>query len=120
MRKKPGDRWLTSELGCPDCAGVLRVNGSGNRHPIYECYVGHRFTTASLLQAKEAQLESALWSTQVLLAHVEMVCHTILRDKRQAARMQRPVRQRMREAQAQQQTIRDIIESTHVCELTDL
>lgn len=103
MPKKSDGTWRVSEVGCPDCAGVLKVNGNGRRgHPIYECYVGHRFTTAGLLKAKEIQLETSLWSALVLMAHVEMVCQDLLQEKHQAGRVQRPIRQRVREARAQQ------------------
>jgi len=119
MPKANLDNWTVSELGCPDCAGVLRfISRKGaNRHTVYECYVGHRYSTASLLSAKEGQLESTLWSTLVLMAHVEAACRNLLEEKRHVGGPQRPVQQRIREARAQQQTVRGIIEATRVCAL---
>ena len=79
------ENWTVSQVGCPDCAGVLKLTRDGRHgHHRYKCYVGHRFSTQSLLKAKEAQLENALWSTLVLLAHIEMVCSNLIRERQSA------------------------------------
>jgi two-component system, chemotaxis family, protein-glutamate methylesterase/glutaminase len=42
---------------CPDCNGGLMAISNGN----YRCWVGHAWTADSLLRARDAEVESALW-----------------------------------------------------------
>ncbi|HZA09788.1 chemotaxis protein CheB [Mycobacterium sp.] len=42
---------------CPDCNGGLMVVSDGN----FRCWVGHAWTANSLLRARDAEVESALW-----------------------------------------------------------
>ncbi len=50
-----------TNLICPECGGSLwELKDHGIVH--YECHVGHSFTTDSLLEGKNAELEAALWS----------------------------------------------------------
>lgn len=119
MARSKHDAWTVTELGCPDCAGVLRTRQDGeNEHQEYQCHVGHRFSALSLLKGKETQLECALWSALVLLAHVEMACNDLIGRDGDGARSTRAViRRRIREVQDQQRKVRAIIEGTHVCQL---
>jgi two-component system, chemotaxis family, protein-glutamate methylesterase/glutaminase len=56
------DAQLT-DLGCPDCRGVLSVDARGPAHYLaFRCRVGHAFSLESLLPVKEDQLEESLWS----------------------------------------------------------
>jgi two-component system chemotaxis response regulator CheB len=53
-----------TDLGCPDCRGVLGVAGQGESgFLLFRCRVGHAFSVESLLQLKEDELESSLWTT---------------------------------------------------------
>jgi len=115
------ENWTVSQVGCPDCAGVLKLTRDGRHgHHRYKCYVGHRFSTQSLLKAKEAQLEIALWSTLVLLAHIEMVCSNLIRERQSArASHTKPLQLRIREARVHEHKIRTVIESTHVCHVEE-
>lgn len=42
---------------CPDCNGSLAALGEGN----YRCHVGHAWSPASLLAARDNEVENALW-----------------------------------------------------------
>lgn len=51
-----------TQLGCPDCRGVLAVKELGeNGYLSFSCQVGHTFSEESLLERKEAELEESLW-----------------------------------------------------------
>lgn len=71
-------------IGCPACAGSLAIEQDHAAHPHLVCNVGHRFSLESLLEAKEEELERALWSAVVLHAHIEMV-GTLMRERPGAA-----------------------------------
>ena len=119
ISKSKSNVWSITELGCPDCAGVLKARNDGHGdHRLFECHVGHRFSLQSLLKSKELQLECALWTSLVLLAHVEMVCEEFANDHAQNGKLQRAViRKRIRETRDHQRTVRFILEDTHVCQL---
>src|SRR3954469_25076533 len=58
----PTDGALT-DLGCPDCRGVLATREEGKKgHLRFTCQIGHGFSQESLIAAKEEQLENSLWS----------------------------------------------------------
>jgi two-component system chemotaxis response regulator CheB len=67
-----------TDLGCPDCRGVLAVREEGaRRHLAFSCRVGHGYSGESLIAGKEEQLESSLWSAvevyeEIVLLHDEM------------------------------------------------
>jgi two-component system chemotaxis response regulator CheB len=66
-RMAMGRRFVTSvdseQLGspsgytCPDCNGSLQTVGDEN----FRCHVGHAWTPASLLYARDREVENALW-----------------------------------------------------------
>jgi two-component system, chemotaxis family, protein-glutamate methylesterase/glutaminase len=60
-------RRLTA-LICPACTGVLSVEEEGKKgHLRFVCRVGHAFSSSSLLDAKEHDVERTLWSAVDLL-----------------------------------------------------
>lgn len=67
-----------TDLGCPDCRGVLAVREEGKKgHLAFTCRVGHAFSGESLLKGKEEQLEQALWAAvevyeEIVVLHSEM------------------------------------------------
>src|SRR5512147_2841771 len=62
-----------TDLGCPDCSGVLALHEVGPSHyPTYACSVGHRFSSDDLTQAKEHQLETALWTAVETLGELRL------------------------------------------------
>lgn len=65
-------------IGCPACAGVLRIEAERGGHPRFVCSVGHAFALDDLLQAKEEELEKSQWSTIALLTHVQMIVDMLL------------------------------------------
>jgi two-component system chemotaxis response regulator CheB len=61
-------------MGCPDCRGVLGMREIGERGLLwFRCLIGHGFSTESLVQAKEEQMEGALWTAIELLHEVAML-----------------------------------------------
>jgi two-component system chemotaxis response regulator CheB len=51
-----------TDLGCPDCRGVLAGREIGEAGQLlFTCRVGHTFSGESLIGAKEEELEDAMW-----------------------------------------------------------
>jgi two-component system chemotaxis response regulator CheB len=68
--------WLT-DLGCPDCRGVLAVVELPGGQLSFACRVGHTFSGESLTVAKEDELETSLWTAvesleEIVLLHLEL------------------------------------------------
>jgi two-component system chemotaxis response regulator CheB len=80
-----------SELGCPDCTGVLAVRALGDGgHLAFQCRVGHAYSAESLIEGKEEQLESALWiaielSEEVAVLHTELALRAQRSGRRDTA-----------------------------------
>ena len=102
-------------LSCPDCFGVLHFEREGARaHLLYRCQVDHRYTTGSLLEAKEAQLERTLWSASLLLKQLSYAYEDLLTEMAQARGSDRKrVQRRMNEARKQSLVVGAMIEATH-------
>jgi hypothetical protein len=67
----PGEHWVPTDLGCPDCRGVLYVAALGGSGWLsFRCRVGHAFASDSLIAAKENQLEQALWGSLEVLEEI--------------------------------------------------
>ena len=49
-----------TDLGCPDCSGVLAFRRPSGQLS-FACSVGHAFSGDSLVDAKEEEVEHALW-----------------------------------------------------------
>jgi two-component system chemotaxis response regulator CheB len=65
-----------TDLGCPDCRGVLTVQeASGYGLLTFRCGVGHTFSLESLMPLKEDQVEEALWSAVELYEELAMLHH---------------------------------------------
>lgn len=82
--KPPG---RSSGYTCPDCGGVLKESDSRGEGQRYRCRVGHGWSGAALLQAKDDQIEAAMWSTIHLLEERAELC---LRLADRAERSARP------------------------------
>lgn len=98
---------------CPDCIGVLKVEMSDGGRRGYICQVGHRYSTRSLLVAKEKELEKALWSAAVLLLHTVNVHEELLHQQPGAEVNRTGLRRRIREAKQQYRALVRMIEHTH-------
>lgn len=60
-----------TDLGCPDCRGVLGVSEVGEHGWLtFRCRVGHAFSVDTLLHNKEDQLEASLWGTIEVLDEI--------------------------------------------------
>jgi hypothetical protein len=76
MLKRDGDATM---IGCPACAGVLASFNEGREDFVrYVCSVGHSFSLAALVEAKEDQFEHGMWAAVSLLMHLEMVYRDLL------------------------------------------
>jgi two-component system chemotaxis response regulator CheB len=71
-RVPPKDLQLT-DLGCPDCRGVLGFKDLGKGALSFECQVGHAFLAESLIESKEDQLEEALWTSVELFEEMVLI-----------------------------------------------
>jgi two-component system, chemotaxis family, protein-glutamate methylesterase/glutaminase len=104
-----------TEIGCPGCSGVLSrwMDGEGP-HLRFVCKVGHAYSLSSLLQAKEAQLEDALWSALSLFQHVEMLDELLLKqiDENGLPIRTEGLDARLQQIRAQAALIRTMIEET--------
>ena len=105
-------------LSCPDCFGVLRFEREGpHGHLLYRCQVDHRYSINSLLHAKEAHLERALWSASLLLKQMMYAYEDLLSETKTTATGDRKrVQQRIKEVKEQCLAIRKMIEASHVIE----
>ncbi len=109
--KKSTDR--ETVYSCPDCVGVLKVEMSDGGRKGYVCQVGHRFSTHSLLNAKEKELEKALWAAAVLLLHTVNVHEELLLQQPGSSKTRSALQRRVREAKQQYRTLVRMIEHTH-------
>jgi two-component system chemotaxis response regulator CheB len=65
-----------TDLGCPDCRGVLAVREEGRQgHLTFVCSIGHAYSGESLISSKEEQLENTLWSAVELYQEVAQLHH---------------------------------------------
>jgi two-component system chemotaxis response regulator CheB len=114
---KRGNQRPPTPFTCPDCAGVLAIERDGSRHRDYRCQVGHRFSTRSLLIAKEKEVERVLWSAAALLEHVVLVYGRLIEEVEGVnATERRGLQKRIREARRQKAVITGLVENTHVWE----
>ena len=105
-------------MSCPDCFGVLSYEREGSQgHLLYRCQVDHRYTTGSLLEAKEGQLERIFWSAALALRQLCYAYEDLLGELHDAnSTERRRVQQRMKELRKQGLAIQAMIEATHAVE----
>ena len=105
-------------ISCPDCSGVLRQEDEGAHHySVYVCQINHRYSTRSLMHAKEAQVERVLWSASVFLKQMLFIYQEALRTTKQCSPAERRLMQRrIHEVRKQSLAIRAMIEATHAVE----
>ena len=62
---------LLAGVSCPDCCGGLTVHAEGKRPDlVFECRVGHTYSVAELLVAKEERLHARLWTAYTALTEM--------------------------------------------------
>jgi two-component system chemotaxis response regulator CheB len=98
-------------IGCPGCAGVLERIARSDRYADYVCRVGHSYSLAELLRAKEQQAETALWSAIAVLEHVERVIEWMPAGGNPGATAE-GLAARLAQVRAQQVEIRRLIDQT--------
>lgn len=104
-------------MSCPDCSGVLSVDQEGpHGHRRYVCQVGHRYSTSSLLNSKETQLEQVLWSAAVLLKQMGDSYEQLLKEMPKTDSDRKQVQRRIHEVRKQSLAIRAIIEASHAAQ----
>jgi len=102
-------------LSCPDCGGVLHVENEGQHSfRLFVCQIDHRYSTRSLLHAKETKLERTLWSAHVLLKQMLIAYEHALGEM--PSTEGETVRRRINEVRKQCLAIRTMIEATHALE----
>jgi len=105
-------------VSCPDCSGVLRQEDEGaHDYSLYVCQINHRYSTRSLIHAKEAQVEHVLWSASVFLKQMLFVYQEALRTMKHWSPAERKlIQRRIHEVRKQSLAIRAMIEATHAIE----
>jgi hypothetical protein len=104
-------------LSCPDCAGVLRLDREAHHgYRLYLCQIGHRYSTHSLMRAKETQLERIMWSAAALLKQMGNAYGQLLKEMPRTDADRRQVRRRINEVRKQRLAIQAIIETTHAAQ----
>jgi hypothetical protein len=105
-------------VSCPDCSGVLRQDEEGaHEYRLYICQINHRYSTRSLIQAKETQVEHVLWSACVFLKQMLFVYQEALRTMKQWSLAERKsMQRRMQEVRKQHLAIQAMIQETHTME----
>ena len=99
-------------IGCPDCSGVLSVEKEGTEgHLRYTCHVGHSFSLHSLLEAKEDQLEEALWSVISILQHVGTICREV-KDHADSTELRSRAQARILQVKEHEKAVRTVVEET--------
>src|SRR5262245_7188328 len=56
----PDGREAVTGVICPDCGGAVTIQRH-HRHVVFACRVGHAYSVAELVVAKEQELERRLW-----------------------------------------------------------
>jgi len=101
-------------IGCPACAGVLAMGwDQGSVRPHLTCSVGHKFSLDSLLEAKEEELEKAMWSAIALFAHLDMIIRKLLEQPGQDNRkLHEALQKRAAHGRRQAAQLRAMVEET--------
>ena len=108
-RRDEPDSHLT-ELGCPDCRGVLSVTvGRDTGRLAFACRIGHRFSERSLVSIKEDQLEEALWTAVELYEEIALL-HEALARRNLSGEQAAAQRARAARAAAYAATIRELVQ----------
>jgi two-component system, chemotaxis family, protein-glutamate methylesterase/glutaminase len=110
-----------SELGCPDCRGVLRVRSERGLLS-FRCRVGHAFSGETLLPMKEDMLETALWTAVELYEEI-VILHRDLGDRARASKrasLAIAFERRARLAMSQAKKVRAILVTDRPARIDDL
>lgn len=103
-------------IGCPGCAGVLQAQYGPHGHQQFICSVGHAYSKENLYQAKEEELEKALWSATALLAHVGMVLR-MFEEQGSPTISEEHLQQRLQQIERDSAKLRAIVEETSLAHI---
>ena len=97
-------------VSCPDCCGTLSVQTEGKRPDlVFECRVGHTYSVAELLVAKEERLHARLWTAYTALIELAALLDD-LAAREATADGRRRYGERTEVARAQAARLRQLIE----------
>jgi len=96
-------------VACPDCSGVLTLKAHGSL-VTFACRIGHMYSCAELLAAKEELLERRLWIAFSSLDELAMLLEDFQRDGLEPTHSEAH-RRRGAIAREQAARLRDIIEA---------
>ncbi len=65
-----------TELTCPECGGVI-FDTSEEGLPYFRCHVGHGYSLATIQEAKDNNVESALWNAVRVLEEKDAILRRI-------------------------------------------
>lgn len=117
---KPAHNATPTLISCPGCAGVMSIiEEPDGSHVQLVCSVGHTYTLSTLLQAKEDDVERALWAVAAFLEHIQMINELVVRqiDGNHLFIDQAGIERRSRQAEVQGKQIRQMIEESNVADL---
>ncbi len=102
-------------IGCPSCAGCLRLDEEAHGHRRFVCSVGHVFSLWDLYESKENELERAQWSTIALLAHLQMILDMLLEFSEMPDAPNQPsIRRRIGQVQKHITAVHHVVEGTTI------
>src|ERR1051326_2840313 len=112
MARSNASSWELTAVGCPDCDGVLQTSLDGGKgHRRYRCFVGHHYSSQSLLKSKELQLACVLGSGIAVLQHIQAVSGSLADGYKHENGARRTLQQRIRQAREQERKIRKVVET---------
>jgi two-component system chemotaxis response regulator CheB len=79
---QPPDGEHRTSLICPDCGGSVTVRAEGRGLLLFECRVGHLYTTEEMVIGKENHIEHVMWAA--IHAYEEMAAFLRTLDQRAA------------------------------------
>lgn len=105
-------------IGCPDCPGVLRVSAIQD-HLRFRCRIGHTYSLAELIAAKEERIEGFLWAPVTALTELA----ALLREASAAgyvAGISEACEERAERALRQVEMLREVIDQNEPTPLTEI
>ncbi len=81
----PGSEHLTG-MSCPECPGTLFVRRPMADTLTFTCRIGHTYTLAELVMAKERSCEEFLWAAVCALEELHALLHDARVDPERARR----------------------------------
>lgn len=99
-----------TDLGCPDCRGVLALVDVGATGLMtFRCSVGHEFSLESLVPSKEDAVEKALWTTIEVYEELALLHAHLARARGNDSRLAAAFERRAEQARANAEALRAIV-----------